>query len=188
MEHGTGSRKRWAEPLISKGQIQLIKIGQKELGMEDEDYRELLMNMFRVSSCTQLTQAQATKLIEHFGAIGFALRGASGSARSATAPARWKGARTGGKVVHLASQAELNKITALSYLVEWRRGDGLKRWLDARFAIKKVRTAREAFKVIEGLKGMIVNQMDAKYGKRWWEVEFADEGIKRFVREHGPKA
>jgi len=190
------------EPYISKEQIKLIKIGQKELALDDDAYRAMLHGLYGVTSCTQLSMRQASSLIKHMESLGFetlsSRSGASGASSGAPQeqspqpkkPARKPAGsrpRSGGKVVHLASRAELNKIAALSYLVEWRQENGLHRWIEARFGLKKVKTAREAFTVIEALKGMISAAMLKQYGKDWWTKEYPDQGIMRFIKEHRPE-
>lgn len=50
--------------LISKAQIAAIKTAQRARGLEDEDYRAMLWSLFRVTSCTQLTQAQAGVVLD----------------------------------------------------------------------------------------------------------------------------
>jgi phage gp16-like protein len=180
--------------LITKGQIQLIKIAQKELGIEDDDYRDMLMKNFRASSCTQLTKAQATKLIERFGELGFETRGGSSSSAKrgskrrewAVVPRRSVG-REQGKIVQLASIEELRKIEALAALIDWDYKDGLARWMEKRMGVSRVKTAREAWLVIEGLKKMFANKMKQKFGKDWWDMEFDDPGTMRFIEEHRPK-
>ena len=55
-----------AQKLIAK-----IKIAQKQLGIEDDDYRDILYRKFRVSSCTSLSDSQALVLIHHFRDLGW---------------------------------------------------------------------------------------------------------------------
>lgn len=46
--------------------IQKVKIAQKQIGIPDDDYRELLENSYGVESCTKLTMQQLNGLIHHF--------------------------------------------------------------------------------------------------------------------------
>jgi len=48
-----------------------IKIAQKQLGMEDGPYRDLLYRKFRVSSSRSLSDSQANVLISHFKRLGW---------------------------------------------------------------------------------------------------------------------
>lgn len=196
-----GGRAARIEPRISKDQIKLIKIGHRQLGIDDDEYRDMLMRMCGVSSCTQLTRAQATRVIEHLVSLGFVTR-SSGSAAPAPASGHGSGAsgsvgtakrrrpnipRDGQKVIGLVTPGEHAKIWILSQLIDWRLEDGLERWMERRQGIKKVRTAREAFLVIEGLKKMFENQMKAKYGNGWWDKTYEDGRINRYIKEHAPK-
>ncbi|MEM5788853.1 MAG: regulatory protein GemA [Syntrophobacteraceae bacterium] len=179
---------------ITKAQVQLVKTAQKVLGIDDDDYRSLLLARFRVSSCTQLTADQASQLIDHFVTLGFPAKSCKqftyctrgdatprSHARSKRAPLSYK------NVIRLASREEQAKISALASLIAWEFEDGLNRWLQKRFGIKKVRTAREAWLAIEGLKGMFANKMAKEHGKDWWTKDFSNAGIARFIREHCPE-
>ncbi len=52
--------------------IAKIKLAQKQLGIEDEVYRDILYRKFRVSSCKALSDSQALVLIHHFQNLGWA--------------------------------------------------------------------------------------------------------------------
>lgn len=55
-----------AQKLIAK-----IKIAQKQLGIKDDIYRDILYRKFRVSSCKSLSDSQALVLIHHFKDLGW---------------------------------------------------------------------------------------------------------------------
>lgn len=173
---------------IEKKQIQLIKIAQKQLGIDDDTYREMLYNNFRVTSCTKLSAVQGRALISLLQKKGFVIRRRDGARQNPPRPPFKKGGsgrpRQAGNVVRLASAAEQAKIAALRELIHWRIKDGFTAWLGARFKIERVRTAQEAWRVIEGLKKMFENQMQAAYGARWWEHLPDDDGVRRYVIEH----
>ena len=59
---------RYAE---QKREIQLIKIAQKQLGMDDESYRDILFTLTRKRSSTELDFAERKKVLSHFEACGF---------------------------------------------------------------------------------------------------------------------
>ena len=59
---------RFAE---QKREIQLIKIAQKQLGMDDETYRAMLWAVARVKSCTELDFAGRKNVLAHMEACGF---------------------------------------------------------------------------------------------------------------------
>lgn len=174
---------------ITKGQIQAIKIFQSKFGINDEDYRDMLEQRFRVRSCTALSNLQAGVLIDEF----------KRKAGQKTSPMANRGNRTDRrgaykkvdvpygadekKVVRLASRASIDKINKLADLIEWRIENGLPAWLKKRFGIEKVKTAVEAFKVIEGLKKMFENQMKKVYGPGWAAGDYKPE-VMRYIDEH----
>ena len=59
---------RYAE---QKREIQLIKIAQKQLGMDDETYRAMLWTVARVKSSTELDFAGRSKVLDHLKACGW---------------------------------------------------------------------------------------------------------------------
>jgi len=186
------STNKFPDP-ISRGQIQIIKIAQKELGMDDDTYRAMLLEQFKVSSCTQLTRMEATRLIERFEILGFETKKRTrrtGSSYSGWVRRRRPQRETGredGKLVRLASFQELAKIDALAALIDWEYRDGLKRWMEKRLRIDRVRTSREAWLVKEGLKKMFEHRMEKLCGKDWWDKQFDDPKIMRFIEEHRPR-
>lgn len=162
----------------TKKQRQLIKIAQKNLGLDDQIYREMLQAHFGVDSCTRLSRPQADRLIAMFKQRGFRVK----KKISENPPRRRP--RRAGNVVRLASAREQGKIAALRELIHWRIRDGFTAWLGARFSIERVRTAQDAWRVIEGLKNLFENQMQAEYGAHWLEHLPDDDGVRRYVAEH----
>lgn len=195
--------KSWAELApITKAQIRMIKSLQRN-NLDDVEYREILEKHFRVASCTQLSQRQAGVLIDMFAKWGFFVQtpvGANPRVRPAKGtngqPSRQGGTRipprrdpaprgkTPKNVVRLASREQLEKIAVLASLITWRVEDGLSLWIQKRMGVEKVRTAQEAYLVIEGLKKMFENQMTAQYGRDWWARAYEDEGVMRYIAEH----
>lgn len=53
-----------------KGLTTKVKIGQKAMGMTDEAYRDMLMDRYEASSCTELSIPQLENLVDHFAALG----------------------------------------------------------------------------------------------------------------------
>ncbi len=172
---------------ITKAQIRMIKSIQGK-SLDDIDYREILEKHFRVTSCTQLSRVQAGALIDMFAKWGFftpkaktIIPGPSHYVRGEKRRAREK---MPGNVVRLASREQHEKIAALAALITWRKADGLFLWMEKRMGFPRVRTAQEAYLVIEGLKKMFENEMKAQYGKDWWARAYEDEGIRRYIEEH----
>ena len=78
--------------------IQIIKIAQKQLGMDDETYRAMLWTVARVKSSTALDFAGRRKVIDHLKNCGFkvAAKKAPGkNAKPRPAPAADKAAQVG---------------------------------------------------------------------------------------------
>lgn len=176
---------------IHPKQIQIIKLAQKELGLDDDTYRDLLEEMFGVRSCTALNLDQANELIDELQRKGFRLIGKT-RGRKVRAPRRSPGGkpiratRECGNLVHLASADELAKIAAVAALVKWELSDGFTRWMRARFGLERVRTAGEAYKVIEGLKKLFEGQMKRAHDPDWWTIRFDDPAIEEYISRHAP--
>lgn len=185
-----GQQKMRGAPIHPK-QIQIIKLAQKELGIGDDAYRDLLEEMFGVRSCTALNLDQANELIDELQRKGWRLIGKKGGRQvhgprrqPAEKPAR--STRESGNLVHLASADELAKISAVAALVKWELADGFSRWLRARFGLERVRTAGEAYKVIEGLKKLFEGQMKRAHDPDWWTIRFDDPAIEEYISRHAP--
>lgn len=177
---------------ITKGQIQIIKTLQGKIGMDDEAYRALLAKTFRVSSCTQLSYPQAGVLIEDLKRKAGQKAGGSFIKKNHGNRADRRGtykkvdvpyAADEKKVIRMASRASIDKVNALAGLIEWRLENGLSAWMKKRFGIEKVRTAGEAYRVIEGLKKMFENQMKKVYGPGWAAGDYTPE-VMRYIDEH----
>lgn len=183
---------------IRPKQIQIIKMAQRDLGLDDATYRTILHEAYGVDSCLRLTADQADALIDRFQARGFAFKP---NRKRTTARKQWTQGQWGGgkqrpvgtprkepgKVVALATAAEIEKINAIASLISWRYENGLALFLEKRMGIKggKVRTADEAYHAIEGLKKMFSNAMKANNGPDWWTMCWSAP-VEDFIREHAP--
>jgi phage gp16-like protein len=176
---------------ITKEQIKYIKTIQRRHQPDDDEYREMLEKRFGVTSCTQLTCAQAGRLIDLYITWGWA----SGGKRKAESRSQNSGVRSqnpersnvprqAGNMVKMVSPAQQKKIGALADLIEWRVKDGLTRWVAKRFKIDKIKTAQQAWQVIEGLKKMFERQMEKQHGPGWRDLNYNDSSIKRYIGEH----
>ncbi|SPD73795.1 conserved hypothetical protein [uncultured Desulfobacterium sp.] len=173
---------------ITKAQIKMIKSIQGK-NLDDVEYREILEKHFRVTSCTQLSQMQAGRLIDMFAEWGFFVPKrrvkSVGKVKEVKRVEKVKRVEiVEGKVVRLASREQHEKIAALASLITWRVEDGLYLWMEKRMGFSRVRTAQEAYLAIEGLKKMFENQMKAKYGTDWWARAYEDDAIMRYIEEH----
>lgn len=128
---------------INNKQKGLIKMAQKQVGMTDPDYRLLLKEMFDVTSCTELSYDQASRLIDELKQRGFEIK-------KKAAPRR----PTGKNVTHMASPAQFALIGKLEDQVAWRLRNGFDCWLRKVINTEKIKTSTQASKVIEGLKFM----------------------------------
>lgn len=92
--------------------IAKVKIAQKQLGLDDGTYRDMLRNLFGVQSCTKLNGGQLHKLILHLQDRGWkAKRGSAARGRNRKAIPR-----------SLGSDQQMKKIEAL--LAEKGRVEG----------------------------------------------------------------
>jgi len=167
----------------TKTQRQLIAIGCSSLGISAEMRHEMLEQRFGQGkdSSTKISKIQAENFLRELVSRGFKIkrrRPAPGGSRSGPATARAK------NVVKMASPAQREKIHVLAGLIQWRVKDGLTRWLEKRFTLDRIRTAQQAYKVIEGLKKMFENQMRAAYGDDWAQQVYDDPEITRYIGEH----
>ena len=130
---------------ISKPQIKVIKILQKQRDMEDDAYRKLLAQHFGVTSCTKLTMRQARNFIDLL----------SGK-RCWTCAPRPKREKLSSNVTLLASPEQLHIIEDLRHAHSWAWNPvRFNAWLKKRMAIDKIITSIQASLVIEGLKAMV---------------------------------
>lgn len=166
---------------ITNAQIRAIKTGQRALGMDDDTYRDMLLEHFNVSSCTQLTRMQAGKAIELLRGFGW-----QEQRRVPRKPPRRRPGKSEG-VLRLVTARELEKIGVLTGLIKWRYKNGFSLWMKKRLHITRVRTDEDAFKVIEGLKKMFENGMKKQHGHEWWRMDFNDPDIMDYIELHCPE-
>jgi hypothetical protein len=62
---------RHSGTLVTPSQIRLIKLAVRQLGLDDETYREMLKNVAGVESCRDLHQDEFELVIDHLRACGF---------------------------------------------------------------------------------------------------------------------
>jgi hypothetical protein len=168
----------------SKKQRQLIAMACSHFDITRDDKQILLCNRYGKKSTTDLSFAQAEELIDSFVEQGFVIKSEKRRYISRKKAIKGGKKRKTGTVVAMATPAELAKIDALSGLIEWRRENGKNLWIKKRFGIDRVKTGEDAFKVIEGLKGMFENQMKKLHGAQWYRKDFEDIEICRFIAEY----
>lgn len=147
---------------INKTQIQLIHIAKAQLGISDNDYRILLMERYPncFGTCKDLSYDEASDLINYFKSKGFKI--VTKRYGRGTSPRAQKGQYAPTNIIQLASKQQLAKIEHLRADIRWHVHDGYFRWLRKWLKKEKIQTGKDAFRVIEGLKGMLSRQQ-SKY-------------------------
>jgi phage gp16-like protein len=56
---------------IKQGELAKIHIAKKQLGLDDDTYREMLMQVAGVNSAKDLTDISRAKVLEHLKTVGF---------------------------------------------------------------------------------------------------------------------
>lgn len=95
-----------------------------------------------------------------------------------------EGSRSKNKVAATVREGQWNKINMLRGLIRWELEDGFHRWCEKRFGFRAPKTDRDAWKVIEGLKAMFENQMNAEFGPDWATLPNHDFGVRRYIKIH----
>ena len=126
-------------PPITRSQVRAIHIALRRQGIEDADYRALLLDGWGVSSCKDLDRRQAHELIRR-------LPGAPARQRETPTPRRLPA-----KVVRMATRPQLDLIRDLSREIEWSTPAGLEGWLKRTFGSSRLSTSVQARRAIEGL-------------------------------------
>ena len=170
----------------SKTQRQLIGMACSHFRIGKTDKKVMLLERYGKGSASDLSFADAEELIDDFVAKGFVIKSNKRRYLSRRRPVPGSRKSGPGEVVPMATQAELAKIDALANLIEWRVENGMSKWMNRRFRIRQVKTSYEAFKVIEGLKGMFENQMKKRFGKEWWQLAHDDIEVCWYIAEYYP--
>jgi hypothetical protein len=156
------------QKMIDAKQKQLIHIAQAQLGIPNEDYRDILaaQTKNKKRSSSDLTYFEADAVINYFVTKGFKVQSnyirTSGAARRD----RWKYAnarRSAGQqrpnnLFVMPSAYQIKMINALAGQVEWKVKGGFHLWMKKYYKINMVTTDKEASDVIEGLKKLLDHQ------------------------------
>jgi phage gp16-like protein len=106
--------------MASRANLAKIHIAKKDLGLDDDVYRDILHVQFKKRSSRDLSDLQCTRLLQHFESLGW--KSASGS-QSHVPSSRSRGR----KPHNMSKSAYLSKIEAL--LAEagrsWAYADGM---------------------------------------------------------------
>jgi hypothetical protein len=141
-------------PRINKDQIRAVKTLQRLHGIEDGDYRKILIERFNTDSCTKLSMRQARNLIDY-------LKGKS----CWTCAPRPKREKLDASVTLLANPGQLHIIEDLRQAHSWAwHPHKYRAWIKNRFSEKwaaagyppdRIALSPQATDVIEALKAMI---------------------------------
>jgi hypothetical protein len=170
-----------------KKQRQLIGIGCAQLGIDKSTKEDMLLERYGKRHTTEISKLQAALFLKELAQKGFVIRSKSFFSpwKRKERSSRKTGVLRTGNVTRLATREQFEKIAAVAGLIEWQYADGLDRWMQQRLKIDKIRTAADAFIVIEGLKKMFENHMKKTVGPLWRERIYDDPGIEMYIREHG---
>lgn len=144
---------------IDPKQVQLIHIARAQLGLTEENYRAIIAGRTqgKKDSSADLTYNEADAVINYMIRQGFRIK-PKYVAREKAVKRAWRSGQRPANVFCLATQAQLNMINALAGKIHWRYADGYDRWRRKYIKIDQIKTDDEACRVIEGLKGMLINQ------------------------------
>lgn len=146
-----GQRTKLRPARLNRDQIALIHTARRQCQLEEDSYRQMLMEVAGVDSSSELTAAGFTAVMVRFKLIGFVHRPKAGAGTSRVLAPKF-GPRPG-----MATDAQLSKISAK--WEEWSGradGSGLNAWLERSFGVSNVRflNSQLAGMAIEGLKRM----------------------------------
>ena len=133
---------------ITEGQVTAIHTALTKRGISDDAYRDILHEGFRgAKSCKELSRAQANDLLDMLNR-GAGKRRRKPIRKPAAAPAPESGAP------RLSSAAQRKLILDLVGEIRWHGEGGYDAWRVKSLGVRRVRTAAEAARVINGLKGL----------------------------------
>ena len=136
---------------ITPAQIKAIHVALSYHNIPDREYRERLHTDYGAKSCKELTRRQASDLLSR---IGVALKRPPGAQAPRAPRPRQPRAHTPSGVTRLPSAPQRQLIEQLAGEIEWRVPAGYTLWLERNMGLKRVSTADQARRVIEGLKAI----------------------------------
>lgn len=184
MSSNSAEARKWGREQAKKSYIKAVhsSVLWREFYRDDRPaYEKMLKDAYGKTSSKDLSFAQLGDLLDYLNNRKKHPGNPSKKFGSSGAPA---GVRKGGKITGIASPAEHRKISALRRRIRWDYADGYERWLRSRIGTNRVKTKRQAWQAIEGLKKMFENQMSAKHGSDWAGKDYDDAGIMEYIRRH----
>ena len=144
----------------TRRQLAVVHIAKKELGLSEEEYRSILLNVAGARSSTELDSIAFQLVMEHFRSCGWEARDAG----------RSYGFRPG-----MASPGQLALIRDL--WDEYTAGEGtdrqLGKWLERTFKVSDLRflSVDQTPKAIGALRAMVARSREAREHQREGENE-----------------
>ena len=136
-----------ADRPITSAQVRSIHIALSRQGIDDATYRGILYERYGVETCKALTRRQASELLAR---LGRPLKRAPPERSRAPRPDPLPEGAT-----RLATREQRGLIAELAAEVEWREPDGYAEWLKANMGLKRIATAAQAARIINGLMAMV---------------------------------
>jgi len=135
--------------MLSRGQKRLVHLAKDRLGLNDEEYREILCLYGGARSSNELDPEGFFAVMDHMKELGF-LPMRSRSKR------RERAGQEQAEVIELATYKQKALISHLEDELGWSsEPERLENFMAKRLNISRVRTKEDAMKVIEALKAMI---------------------------------
>jgi len=134
---------------MKKEWLAVIHVAATQLGLADEEYRNVLTDRYGVNSAKDLTPAQGQDLIDHFRGLGFVPARRARVCKRCLRPPRRDAIPA--NVIYPASSAQIAQIRQLKNDIKWWSPDGFYGWLKRYFKIGKIQTSAEASSVIYAL-------------------------------------
>jgi len=167
--------------MATPAQIKLIKTAQRELDLDDCAYRSMMHALIRKTSSKALTTKEASVLISEMKKKGLKIkRKPADNVQPATC-------NLPENTIRLASKSQWHKIYRMQRMIAWSHenpGTGMQLFFQKRLGMKRIKTMSEAFKAIEGLKGIFESQMRAAFGDDWATLPHTDPDIIKYIEEH----
>lgn len=139
---------------ITKAQIKAIHVRLSYAGIEDDDYRALLRQQFQAASCKELTRHQAHQLIVRLHGGRAKPKPAQRRKRQPIKTAAAPSPPDSAAVIAMISPAQRDLIEVLISEIKWHTAGGYSAWLKLSIGLQSISTARDAMRVIDGLKGL----------------------------------
>ena len=127
--------------------IAIIHIAKKELGLDEETYREMLRNLTGKNSTARMDRRQLAVVVDHLVSRGFVVRHNAGRAGASAGPRPSAGRARYQDLGHRPGMARPSQLRMLEAM--WRQAartptdEAYRRFLDARFGISDPRFISE---------------------------------------------